>query len=145
MEFGVHTGNTITVTAKWRTQYCGSSSPPVFGFDTFTGVWRSPLMQGWAIGATHPRWSIGWQLLALLPNPIKVALTACLHSCVYGTHVPLLRRPSRAVVGRVAASAPRQQYQKLTTTLTLTLNPHAELSCSNMSREALELMTGPHA
>ena len=42
MEFGVHTGGTITHTANWRTKYCGEQSPVVYGFDTFTG-----LPEGW--------------------------------------------------------------------------------------------------
>ena len=42
MEFGVHTGGTITHTANWRTKYCGEKSPAVYGFDTFTG-----LPEGW--------------------------------------------------------------------------------------------------
>ena len=42
MEFGVHTGGTITHTANWRTKYCGEQSPIVYGFDTFTG-----LPEGW--------------------------------------------------------------------------------------------------
>ena len=44
MEFGVHTGGTITWTANWRTKYCTIDSPPVYGFDTFTG-----LPEGWSI------------------------------------------------------------------------------------------------
>ena len=38
MEFGVHTGGTITLASNWRTQYCSEKSPVVYGFDTFTGL-----------------------------------------------------------------------------------------------------------
>ena len=38
LEFGVHTGGTLRITAAWRAAHCGSGSPPVHGFDTFTGL-----------------------------------------------------------------------------------------------------------
>ncbi len=43
MEFGVFHGFTITKIAKWKTVFCGTTSQPVYGFDTFTGLptdWR---------------------------------------------------------------------------------------------------------
>ena len=37
MEFGVHTGGTITRAANWRAQHCAGKGL-VYGFDTFTGL-----------------------------------------------------------------------------------------------------------
>jgi hypothetical protein len=37
-EFGVFTGKTLTLAAHWRAKYCGPHAPPVYGFDTFTGL-----------------------------------------------------------------------------------------------------------
>lgn len=37
-EFGVFTGKTLTLAADWRMQRCGPNAPPVYGFDTFTGL-----------------------------------------------------------------------------------------------------------
>ena len=40
-EFGVHTGGTVNATADWRARHCPRGSPPVYGFDTFTGIWAA--------------------------------------------------------------------------------------------------------
>lgn len=38
LEFGVHTGGTLRLTANWKSKHCGKDSSPVHGFDTFTGL-----------------------------------------------------------------------------------------------------------
>ncbi|KAK9802857.1 hypothetical protein WJX73_009424 [Symbiochloris irregularis] len=38
MEFGVWRGTSINKTADYRAKHCSPSCPPVFGFDTFTGL-----------------------------------------------------------------------------------------------------------
>ena len=38
LEFGVHTGGTLRLTANWKSKHCGMDSSPVHGFDTFTGL-----------------------------------------------------------------------------------------------------------
>ena len=38
MEFGVFNGDTINLAASSRRRVCGDVCPPVFGFDTFTGL-----------------------------------------------------------------------------------------------------------
>jgi hypothetical protein len=43
MEFGVFRGATITQIANWKKAFCGDTSQPVYGFDTFSGLpsnWR---------------------------------------------------------------------------------------------------------
>jgi hypothetical protein len=43
MEFGVFRGKTITRIANWKKTFCGGTSEPVYGFDTFSGLpsdWR---------------------------------------------------------------------------------------------------------
>ena len=37
MEFGVHLGNSVNISAGWRERNCPSDVPDFFGFDTFTG------------------------------------------------------------------------------------------------------------
>lgn len=37
-EFGVASGGTVNLAAKFRRTHCSSSCPPVYGFDTFTGL-----------------------------------------------------------------------------------------------------------
>lgn len=38
LEFGVHTGGTITHTGNWKLTHCPKDSGLVHGFDTFTGL-----------------------------------------------------------------------------------------------------------
>lgn len=38
MEFGVFNGGSINISAVWRRRHCGVGCPPLFGFDTFTGL-----------------------------------------------------------------------------------------------------------
>ncbi len=43
MEFGVFRGGSLTKTANWKKIFCGNTSQPVYGFDTFRGLptnWR---------------------------------------------------------------------------------------------------------
>jgi hypothetical protein len=43
MEFGVFRGATLTKIANWKKMFCGNTSQPVYGFDTFRGLptnWR---------------------------------------------------------------------------------------------------------
>ena len=49
MEFGVFQGHTLSMIAKWKTLYCGNTSQPVYGFDTFQGLptdWRPGFGRG---------------------------------------------------------------------------------------------------
>jgi len=49
MEFGVFRGSTLSLAAKWKNAYCGNTSHPVYGFDTFTGLptdWRPGFSRG---------------------------------------------------------------------------------------------------
>ncbi|CAF3296384.1 unnamed protein product [Rotaria sp. Silwood2] len=49
MEFGVYRGDSISHIARWKTEYCGKKSEPVYGFDTFTGLptnWRPGFDRG---------------------------------------------------------------------------------------------------
>ena len=38
MEFGVHLGYSVNISAQWRERKCPSGVPTFFGFDTFTGL-----------------------------------------------------------------------------------------------------------
>ena len=38
MEFGVHMGFSVNVSAEWRARHCPDDVPTFFGFDTFTGA-----------------------------------------------------------------------------------------------------------
>jgi hypothetical protein len=49
MEFGVFRGQTLSIIANWKAFYCGNTSQPVYGFDTFQGLptdWRSGFGRG---------------------------------------------------------------------------------------------------
>ena len=46
LEFGVYKGGTLNSAAEYRHKYCGQDSPPLYGFDTFTGLpedWDNPV------------------------------------------------------------------------------------------------------
>jgi len=38
VEFGVHLGFSVNISADWRARNCPSDVPTFFGFDTFTGA-----------------------------------------------------------------------------------------------------------
>ncbi|CAF3730406.1 unnamed protein product [Rotaria socialis] len=49
LEFGVFRGESICKSANWKAKYCGNSSNPVFGFDSFQGLpvdWRPNYPRG---------------------------------------------------------------------------------------------------
>jgi hypothetical protein len=49
MEFGVYQGATLTRMANWKKTFCGNTSQPVYGFDTFSGLptnWRPGFDRG---------------------------------------------------------------------------------------------------
>ena len=62
-EFGVFDGGTLTLAANWRAAHCGPDAPPVFGFDTFSG-----LPEAWEQGAGGDTFDAGaFDLAGKLP------------------------------------------------------------------------------
>ena len=58
MEFGVHLGFRVNISAEWRARRCPQYVPPFFGFDTFTGMLSRQLHSSntrkWSLsGARH--------------------------------------------------------------------------------------------
>ena len=62
-EFGVFDGGTLTLASNWRAAHCGPDAPPVFGFDTFSG-----LPEAWEQGAGGDTFDAGaFDLAGKLP------------------------------------------------------------------------------
>jgi hypothetical protein len=103
-EFGVFDGGTLTLAANWRAEHCGPESPPVFGFDTFSG-----LPEAWEQGAGGDTFDAGaFDLAGKLPAvPPNARLVKGLFSESLPPFLMELRGGAdhAALVGKAAAAA----------------------------------------
>ena len=68
MEFGVFQGQTLKKMANWSAKFCGKSSQPVYGFDTFEG-----LPADWKPGYKRGHFRINnWTELSVPSNTVLV-------------------------------------------------------------------------